>query len=161
MVDMVDSVLQCHGCDTDLCPFHVPARCLRLNLCAVCERFERSRSESSESDDDGDVQYESESERSEFYLDPWLAEYDDDVVIAPSPKKRPRPAPPSLIVDAVRAHADTDPSDTCSICLDAFKDGQAHVLPCSTKHAFHKPCIVRWLEREHASCPVCNTTLQT
>lgn len=154
MVDMVDSVLQCHGCDSTLCPFHTTQRCLRRSVCTECDEGSSSSSEEEREEDEG-------SEQPEFYIDPWLAEYNDqeDVVIMPSPSKRPRPAPPALISTALRACLETDAAE-CSICLDTFlTDNGPHVLPCSTKHAFHKTCIVRWLEREHATCPVCNATV--
>lgn len=42
----------------------------------------------------------------------------------------------------------------CSICLDAFKEGDPiSVLPCN--HAFHYDCIKPWLGEANTCCPVC------
>ncbi|KFO37051.1 RING finger protein 122 [Fukomys damarensis] len=43
---------------------------------------------------------------------------------------------------------------TCAVCLEDFK-GKAElgVLPC--QHAFHRKCLVKWLE-VRCVCPMCN-----
>lgn len=42
----------------------------------------------------------------------------------------------------------------CAICLEEFEDNEkVKVLPCH--HRFHIDCLVPWLTRRHASCPLC------
>jgi len=44
----------------------------------------------------------------------------------------------------------------CAICLADFADGEElRRAPCSGGHAFHPKCLRGWLERSHATCPVC------
>ncbi|XP_033881254.1 RING finger protein 122-like isoform X2 [Acipenser ruthenus] len=43
---------------------------------------------------------------------------------------------------------------TCAVCLEEFKaKDELGVCPCS--HAFHKKCLVKWLEIRSV-CPMCN-----
>uniref|UniRef100_A0A673MWV0 Ring finger protein 122 n=1 Tax=Sinocyclocheilus rhinocerous TaxID=307959 RepID=A0A673MWV0_9TELE len=43
---------------------------------------------------------------------------------------------------------------TCAVCLEDFRTkDELGVLPC--QHAFHKRCLVKWLE-VRCSCPICN-----
>lgn len=52
---------------------------------------------------------------------------------------------------------DEDGSGECVVCLEAVCSGQQVArLPCA--HAFHHPCIVRWLARSR-QCPYCRTEL--
>ncbi|XP_027626363.1 RING finger protein 122 isoform X3 [Tupaia chinensis] len=46
---------------------------------------------------------------------------------------------------------------TCAVCLEDFR-GKAElgVLPC--QHAFHRKCLVKWLE-VRCVCPMCNKPL--
>lgn len=45
--------------------------------------------------------------------------------------------------------------DTCSICLEAYADGDdVRVLPCGSSHMFHVACVDNWL-KINANCPVC------
>lgn len=45
----------------------------------------------------------------------------------------------------------------CAICTDSFAvDDKAMRLPC--KHAYHKDCIVRWLNKSN-TCPLCREKL--
>eukprot|EP00747_Dinoflagellata_sp_TGD_P182497 gnl/TRDRNA2_/TRDRNA2_36772_c0_seq1.p1 gnl/TRDRNA2_/TRDRNA2_36772_c0~~gnl/TRDRNA2_/TRDRNA2_36772_c0_seq1.p1 ORF type:complete len:348 (+),score=48.70 gnl/TRDRNA2_/TRDRNA2_36772_c0_seq1:53-1045(+) len=45
---------------------------------------------------------------------------------------------------------------SCAICLTDFADGEElRRLPCSGGHYFHPTCLRGWLERSHASCPLC------
>ena len=46
----------------------------------------------------------------------------------------------------------------CTICMDGYEDG-AIMCVLSCFHAFHKDCVLRWLEL-HATCPVCKTDLK-
>ena len=49
--------------------------------------------------------------------------------------------------------------DRCSICLQDMTAGQhAAVLACA--HAFHHHCIVTWLSRGRAVCPLCKFEVQ-
>ena len=34
------------------------------------------------------------------------------------------------------------------------------VMPCSSAHAFHPPCLKQWLQK-HNSCPICRHELPT
>uniref|UniRef100_UPI00358E9829 RING finger protein 24-like isoform X2 n=1 Tax=Myxine glutinosa TaxID=7769 RepID=UPI00358E9829 len=44
--------------------------------------------------------------------------------------------------------------ETCAVCLEDFKEkDELAVCPC--KHAFHRKCLVKWLEIRN-SCPMCN-----
>lgn len=46
----------------------------------------------------------------------------------------------------------------CSVCLGEFHDGElARLLP-KCRHAFHLPCIDRWL-RSHVNCPLCRSPI--
>ncbi|XP_056615992.1 RING finger protein 122 [Triplophysa dalaica] len=43
---------------------------------------------------------------------------------------------------------------TCAVCLEEFRSrDELGVCPCS--HAFHKKCLVKWLEIR-SICPMCN-----
>ncbi|XP_076830602.1 RING finger protein 122 isoform X2 [Brachyhypopomus gauderio] len=46
---------------------------------------------------------------------------------------------------------------TCAVCLEEFRSREElAVCPCS--HAFHKKCLVKWLEIRRV-CPMCNKPL--
>ncbi|XP_026076206.1 RING finger protein 122-like isoform X2 [Carassius auratus] len=46
---------------------------------------------------------------------------------------------------------------TCAVCLEDFRTkDELGVLPC--QHAFHKRCLVKWLE-VRCSCPMCNNPI--
>ncbi|KAK2870775.1 hypothetical protein QQF64_001841 [Cirrhinus molitorella] len=46
---------------------------------------------------------------------------------------------------------------TCAVCLEDFKTkDELGVLPC--QHAFHKRCLLKWLE-VRCSCPMCNSPI--
>lgn len=78
-----------------------------------------------------------------------------------------RPMPPPLgALDAIRASlrelrlvALVAPlADDCAICIDDMRPGQLAVtLPCG--HAFHCSCILQWLVRGSASCPLCKRSV--
>ncbi|XP_051972310.1 RING finger protein 122-like [Xyrauchen texanus] len=43
---------------------------------------------------------------------------------------------------------------TCAVCLEDFRTkDELGVLPC--QHAFHRRCLVKWLE-VRCACPMCN-----
>jgi len=45
---------------------------------------------------------------------------------------------------------------SCAICLTDFADGEElRRASCAGGHAFHPKCLRGWLERSHATCPVC------
>ena len=46
----------------------------------------------------------------------------------------------------------------CTICLEDFMD-QTDVLVTSCDHAYHKMCIINWLEKSHM-CPLCRHDLK-
>eukprot|EP00111_Clytia_hemisphaerica_P017468 TCONS_00051698-protein len=52
----------------------------------------------------------------------------------------------------------TQTSERCSICLEnyACKD---KVMKLSCEHIFHKPCLLKWLQREKR-CPLCQAEVQ-
>ena len=53
---------------------------------------------------------------------------------------------------------DRDGEDAeCSICLQNFKDEPDKMiaeLNCSSKHVFHKDCLIQWVEKNDI-CPLC------
>ncbi|XP_062088995.1 E3 ubiquitin-protein ligase SDIR1-like [Humulus lupulus] len=49
---------------------------------------------------------------------------------------------------------------TCSICLEKMSFGDRRVVKMPCSHAFHKDCIVRWLETSHL-CPLCRYSMPT
>ncbi|CAE8727034.1 unnamed protein product [Polarella glacialis] len=45
---------------------------------------------------------------------------------------------------------------SCAICLCEFAEGEElRRAPCAGGHAFHPKCLRGWLDRSHATCPVC------
>lgn len=47
--------------------------------------------------------------------------------------------------------------DSCTLCWDTLEiESSYRRLPCG--HAFHLPCIDRWLLSQDASCPYCRRT---
>ncbi|XP_072967852.1 E3 ubiquitin-protein ligase ATL42-like [Typha angustifolia] len=44
----------------------------------------------------------------------------------------------------------------CAVCLSRFGDAELLRLLPKCKHAFHLPCVDRWLEA-HSSCPLCRS----
>ncbi|PKU75176.1 RING-H2 finger protein ATL52-like [Dendrobium catenatum] len=49
-------------------------------------------------------------------------------------------------------------SKDCSVCLGEFYDGELIRLLPKCSHAFHLPCIDRWL-RSHVNCPLCRAPI--
>uniref|UniRef100_A0A4W6BYW9 Si:dkey-51a16.9 n=1 Tax=Lates calcarifer TaxID=8187 RepID=A0A4W6BYW9_LATCA len=48
---------------------------------------------------------------------------------------------------------------TCAVCLEEFRSrDELGVCPCS--HAFHKKCLLKWLEIRSV-CPMCNKPILT
>jgi len=78
------------------------------------------------------------------------------------------PMPPPLgALEAIRASLDElrpvilveSLPDDCAICIDSMLCGQSVVtLPCA--HVYHGSCILRWLSRGSASCPLCKKPVQ-
>lgn len=55
------------------------------------------------------------------------------------------------------AHANSE-DNTCVICMEkVFEDENCIVVLSSCGHAFHKDCIVQWLERLPRACPLCKS----
>lgn len=54
---------------------------------------------------------------------------------------------------------DNQDKTECSICIDDISEGDMSLyLPC--KHWFHEQCVVLWL-KEHNTCPICRTPIET
>jgi E3 ubiquitin-protein ligase RNF13 len=48
----------------------------------------------------------------------------------------------------------TDITQTCSICLEDFKNSEKiRILPCD--HIFHPKCVDEWLQNWNRTCPLC------
>ncbi|KAG6509584.1 probable E3 ubiquitin-protein ligase XERICO [Zingiber officinale] len=46
----------------------------------------------------------------------------------------------------------------CRVCLARFEpDSVVNRLPCG--HFFHKVCLEKWLDYQHATCPLCRTAV--
>uniref|UniRef100_A0A8C5T967 RING-type domain-containing protein n=1 Tax=Malurus cyaneus samueli TaxID=2593467 RepID=A0A8C5T967_9PASS len=61
------------------------------------------------------------------------------------------PAFPALGTDSCRASL---LSQICAVCLEEFKPkDELGICPC--KHAFHRKCLIKWLEVRKV-CPLCN-----
>uniref|UniRef100_A0AAY5EZU6 RING-type domain-containing protein n=1 Tax=Electrophorus electricus TaxID=8005 RepID=A0AAY5EZU6_ELEEL len=46
------------------------------------------------------------------------------------------------------------PTQICAVCLEEFKQkDELGICPC--KHAFHRKCLIKWLEVRKV-CPLCN-----
>ena len=49
--------------------------------------------------------------------------------------------------------------DTCTVCLEPLKRGlKMRQLPCF--HYFHSNCLMEWLTKGNATCPVCRLHVQ-
>eukprot|EP00731_Ephydatia_muelleri_P030366 Em0021g889a len=54
--------------------------------------------------------------------------------------------------------AERDTCDTCSICLEPFKENESlRVLPC--QHVYHPRCIDEWLHKWNRVCPLCKASI--
>jgi len=61
-----------------------------------------------------------------------------------------------LMPDCLAKRPDVYEYTSCAICLTDFADGEElRRAPCAGGHAFHPRCLQRWLDRSHATCPVC------
>ena len=49
-------------------------------------------------------------------------------------------------------------SNVCAICLDEIDDDFKKVLPCDSRHSFHKLCVDEWLTT-HNNCPICRAAV--
>lgn len=60
---------------------------------------------------------------------------------------------PTHTVTAEEVHAMPDDHKTCTICMEAFKEGDTQrMLPCF--HRFHASCVDQWLSQQ-GECPLC------
>lgn len=100
--------------------------------------------------------------------------------LASQHQKGPLPAPTS-IVDHLPTHKysaspkakgkssedekgklskDEGEENECYICLSEYCEGEMiRTLPC--KHAFHAPCVDKWLKEVHRVCPLCRASVCT
>jgi hypothetical protein len=46
---------------------------------------------------------------------------------------------------------------SCTICMDSYENPL--LLPCN--HIFCTPCIIRWMQHNHNTCPTCRATVQS
>lgn len=54
---------------------------------------------------------------------------------------------------------DGETCETCSICLEDFKEGEpVRVLPC--EHVFHPKCVDEWLQKWNRTCPLCKSSIR-
>lgn len=59
-----------------------------------------------------------------------------------------------------QAVADCNDDEDCSICLNAFRDGDSIRQLGSCKHVFHRSCVDLWLLRS-AECPLCKVQVSS
>jgi len=65
---------------------------------------------------------------------------------------------PEFEWDSVRSHGGSDDAtSSCAICLELLS-ATVLQMPCSSRHMFHKPCLLTWFESQ-SSCPVCRSKL--
>mmetsp|Transcript_452 Transcript_452/g.658 ORF Transcript_452/g.658 Transcript_452/m.658 type:complete len:203 (-) Transcript_452:186-794(-) len=48
---------------------------------------------------------------------------------------------------------DTMNSNTCSICIDKFQEGDGVIIS-ACSHVFHRDCVLEWLQKKD-ECPMC------
>lgn len=48
-----------------------------------------------------------------------------------------------------------EPND-CAVCLASMEEGVVQTLKCG--HAYHEPCIHKWLHKSPGTCPLCRST---
>ncbi|CAN8284146.1 unnamed protein product [Cochlearia groenlandica] len=46
-------------------------------------------------------------------------------------------------------------SETCAICLENMSETNNICQLPNCSHLFHEECVIKWLERQHDSCPLC------
>jgi hypothetical protein len=55
-------------------------------------------------------------------------------------------------------HDDDEQGPQCYICLGEYEAGETlRTLPCG--HAFHAPCVDKWLLEQRRACPTCRATV--
>ena len=52
---------------------------------------------------------------------------------------------------------DREPGVVCPICHEGYKTHKIATLSC--KHEFHHTCVLRWLTKYGADCPVCKKSV--
>ncbi|KAL1460999.1 hypothetical protein WDU94_012932 [Cyamophila willieti] len=72
------------------------------------------------------------------------------------PNKPSGPSDPSLVTDSCdylecRLYRVQD----CAICLESYAPRGTILMALPCAHHFHKTCVLSWLRRGHAQCPVC------
>lgn len=55
--------------------------------------------------------------------------------------------------------ADSDGAFLCNVCLEPVKDREPVVTQCG--HLYCWPCLFRWLNTQHTTCPVCKAGCST
>lgn len=57
------------------------------------------------------------------------------------------------------SEADSDGAFLCNVCLEPVKDRDPVVTQCG--HLYCWPCLFRWLNTQHTTCPVCKAGVTT
>lgn len=60
---------------------------------------------------------------------------------------------------ASSADAAAEASPRCAVCLAAVEEGAEVRQLGNCSHAFHLPCIDRWVDMGHFTCPLCRSLL--
>ncbi|KAG0493678.1 hypothetical protein HPP92_004672 [Vanilla planifolia] len=73
------------------------------------------------------------------------------------------PSPPSIksllpVVEFARLAGGSSP-EVCVVCLAGFTAADEVRQLGNCRHAFHKPCIDRWIDADGFTCPLCRSSL--
>ncbi|KAJ8764804.1 hypothetical protein K2173_010269 [Erythroxylum novogranatense] len=52
---------------------------------------------------------------------------------------------------------ESNPSDSCAVCLYEFEGSDEIRRLTNCTHIFHKSCLDRWMGYDHKTCPLCRT----